>query len=301
MIRVLLTGPGGQLGRALMASVPTSVELIALGRDQLDLTDPVACREAVLQHRPDWVLNAGAYTAVDRAESEPELAWAVNAAAPGALAGALAELGQGRMLQLSTDFVFNGEQGRPYLPAHPPAPLSVYGASKAGGEQAVLAGLKGGAHILRTSWVYGPVGRNFCLTMLRLHRERAALGAPLKVVADQVGCPTSTTGLAAACWRLIAKVAAGQSLQTILQWSDAGAASWFDVALAISELAQSLGLLERVAEVLPITTGDYPTPARRPSYSLMDCTATRSALELSGEPWRHALEAVLRQLAAAQP
>jgi dTDP-4-dehydrorhamnose reductase len=308
LIKVLLTGPQGQLGQALAASVPAAVQLVALGREQLDLADAAACRAAVLTHRPDWVLNAGAYTAVDRAESEPELAWAVNAAAPGALAGALGELGQGRLLQLSTDFVFNGEQGTPYRPQQPPSPLGVYGASKAAGEQAALAALEGRAHVLRTSWVYGPVGRNFCLTMLRLHQQRAAAGAPLAVVADQVGCPTATTGahgLAAACWRLITKVegfssasAAAELLPPILHWSDAGAASWFDFALAIGELGLAAGLLPQAAEVVPITTAQYPTPAQRPCYSLLDCTATRTALGLRPLPWRAALVQVLAELAA---
>jgi dTDP-4-dehydrorhamnose reductase len=305
LIKVLLTGPQGQLGQALAASVPAAVQLVALGREQLDLADAAACRAAVLTHRPDWVLNAGAYTAVDRAESEPELAWAVNAAAPGALAGALGELGHGRLLQLSTDFVFNGEQGTPYRPQQPPSPLGVYGASKAAGEQAALAALGGGAHVLRTSWVYGPVGRNFCLTMLRLHQQRAAAGAPLAVVADQVGCPTATTGahgLAAACWRLIMHVEAGsdaaEPLPPILHWSDAGAASWFDFALAIGELGLAAGLLPQVAEVVPITTAQYPTPAQRPDYSLLDCTATRTALGLQPLPWRTALAQVLAELAA---
>jgi dTDP-4-dehydrorhamnose reductase len=304
VIKVLLTGPGGQLGQALAASLPASVQLVALGRDQLDLADAAACRAAVLTHRPDWVLNAGAYTAVDRAESEPELAWAVNAAAPGALAGALGELGQGRLLQLSTDFVFNGEQGTPYRPEQPPTPLGVYGASKAAGEQAALAALGGGAQVLRTSWVYGPVGRNFCLTMLRLHQQRAAAGEPLAVVADQVGCPTATTGahgLAAACWRLITHVEAGsdaaEPLPPILHWSDAGAASWFDFALAIGELGLAAGLLPQAAEVVPITTAQYPTPAHRPGYSLLDCTATRTALGLQPLPWRAALVQVLAELA----
>jgi dTDP-4-dehydrorhamnose reductase len=308
LIKVLLTGPGGQLGQALAASLPALVQLVALGREQLDLADAAACRAAVLTHRPDWVLNAGAYTAVDRAESEPELAWAVNAAAPGALAGALDELGYGRLLQLSTDFVFNGEQGTPYRPEQPPTPLGVYGASKAAGEQAALTALGGGAHVLRTSWVYGPVGRNFCLTMLRLHQQRAAAGEPLAVVADQVGCPTATTGahgLASACWRLITKLegaaaasapaaaAAAEPLPPILHWSDAGAASWFDFALAIGELGQAAGLLPQAAVVVPITTAQYPTPAPRPAYSLLDCTATRSALGLQPLPWRTALAQVL--------
>ncbi|MEY3463852.1 MAG: putative dTDP-4-dehydrorhamnose reductase, partial [Cyanobacteriota bacterium] len=201
-MRVLLTGAAGQLGQALIASHPRQLggeplELIACSRQgggghrALDLADPDACRNAVLEHRPHWVINAGAYTAVDRAETEPELATAVNAGAPRALAEALVARG-GRLLQISTDFVFDGSQGHPYTPTQARCPLGVYGASKAAGEQAVeeLLGPAGRGTILRTSWVYGPVGHNFCLTMLRLHRQRAQAGEPLAVVADQVGCPT---------------------------------------------------------------------------------------------------------------
>ncbi len=177
----------------------------------------------------------------------------------------------------------------------------MYGASKAEGEEAVLASplaAAGRARVLRTSWVYGPVGRNFCLTMLRLHREKEVLG----VVADQVGCPTATPTLAAACWRLIerAEAAAGgamEPLPAVLHWSDAGAASWYDFAVAISELGQELGLLPRQARVKPITTADYPTPACRPSYSLLDCTATRAALGLEASHWRAALRQVLGRVA----
>ena len=172
-MNVLLTGRDGQLGAALQARVPTGIHLIVTGRAELDLSDPDACRQAVLQHRPDWVLNAGAYTAVDRAETEPDQAMAVNAGAPRAFAEALAETG-GRLLQVSTDFVFNGGQGSPYRPDQSLHPLGVYGASKAEGETAAL--LLPGARLLRTSWVYGPTGRNFCLTMLRLHAAKAAAG-----------------------------------------------------------------------------------------------------------------------------
>ena len=291
-MKVLLTGAAGQLGQALIASRPPEVELIACSRGELDLADAEACRAAVQQHRPDWVLNAGAYTAVDKAESEPELAAAVNAGAPAAFAEALAATG-GRLLQVSTDFVFNGAQGSPYRPEQRLDPLGVYGATKAAGEAAALQLL--GARVLRTSWVYGPVGKNFCLTMLRLHGERDQLG----VVADQVGCPTSTLTLAAACWRAIgvgADPAADPSGPRTLQWSDAGAASWYDFAVAIGELAVAAGLLERAARVLPIPTADYPTPAQRPSYSLLDCAATRAALGLEPLHWRQALEQVLALL-----
>ncbi|MCP9909705.1 dTDP-4-dehydrorhamnose reductase [Cyanobium sp. BA20m-p-22] len=291
-MKVLLTGAAGQLGQALIHSRPEGVGLIACGRAELDLADPQACAAAVLEHRPAWVLNAGAYTAVDRAESEPELAQAVNGGAPAAFAEALASTG-GRLLQVSTDFVFNGAQGSPYRPDQPLDPLGVYGASKAAGEVAALQ--LAGARVLRTSWVYGPVGQNFCRTMLRLHRERPQIG----VVADQVGCPTSTHTLAAACWRAIGLgAAAGGDQLRILHWSDAGAASWYDFAVAIGELGVAAGLLERAASVRPLTSAEYPTPAQRPSYSLLDCSASRAALGLKPQHWRAALAQVLAEVLA---
>ena len=299
-MKVLLTGAAGQLGHALRQQLPAGVELIATSRNggdglqALDLANAVACRTAVLEHRPDWVLNAGAYTAVDRAESEPELALAVNAGAPRAFAEALLDTG-GRLLQVSTDFVFNGQQGSPYRPEQSRDPLGAYGATKAAGEEAVeqVLGGSGRGVILRTSWVIGPVGKNFALTMLRLHRERGASGQALGVVEDQVGCPTSTASLAAACWRVIT----ANVQEPLLHWSDAGAASWFDVAVAVGELAQELGLLERPAAVNPLTTAEYPLPAQRPSYSLLECSATRQVLDLPALHWRQALRQLLEAVA----
>ena len=309
-MRILLTGSSGQVGRALRASLPLKlagqpVELIATARQPdpaqrvvgLDLADPEACHAAVIDYQPDWVLNAGAYTAVDRAEAEPEMVHSVNAGAPGAFAEALARISESsRLLQISTDFVFDGEQGRPYLPEDPRNPVSVYGASKAAGEQAVAdalgtadhAGGSGRATILRTSWVYGPVGRNFMITMLRLHHQKAAAGEPLRVVADQVGCPTNTAGLARACWDVIERRARG-----ILHWSDAGVASWNIFAVAIGELGEQLGLLERAAKVQPISTADYPTPALRPKYSLLDCSESCMSLGLQQHHWRGELGKVV--------
>jgi dTDP-4-dehydrorhamnose reductase len=246
---------------------------------------------AVQKYQPDWVLNAGAYTAVDKAESEPELAHAVNGGAPEAFAQELDRQG-GRLLQVSTDFVFNGTQGRPYQPEQTRDPLGVYGASKAAGEAAIQSvfGAGGQGLILRTSWVIGPVGKNFALTMLRLHRERDQLS----VVADQVGCPTSTLNLAQACWRTL-QIAGERNIPAVMHWSDNGAASWYDVAVAVGRIGAELGLIDTPAKVQPITTSDYPTPAERPSYSLLDCTGTREALELNGEHWQQALRAVLQQ------
>lgn len=296
-MKVLVTGVAGQLGQALLASKPEGVHLIACSRAELDLADPAACRTAVKTHQPDWVLNAGAYTAVDKAETEPEQAHAVNAGAPAAFAEALADTG-GRLLQVSTDFVFNGSQGSPYRPEQNLDPLGVYGSTKAAGEMAALA--LPGARVLRTSWVYGPVGKNFCLTMLRLHALKSQANEPLGVVADQVGCPTATHTLASACWRAIGAGktmgGSGPEQPRILHWSDAGAATWYDFAVAIGELAVAAGLLKKAAQVRPLTTADYPTIAQRPSYSLLDCAATRLLLDLEPLHWRSALEEVFSGL-----
>ena len=304
-MRILLTGATGQLGTALLASAPVEFQVIACDRNQLDLADVDASQALVMQQRPDWVLNAAAYTAVDQAELDSHLANIVNRDAPGAMAIALATTG-GRMLQISTDFVFDGQQGIPYQAQHPVAPLGVYGASKAAGEVQVRNALGDRAHVLRTSWLYGPVGRNFLLTMLRLHQAKAAVGEPLAVVADQVGCPTSTLNLATACWRLIQRASQlqvdgikKQRLPPILHWSDAGAASWYDFAVAIGELGVAAGLLQKAAAVQPIATSDYLTPARRPSYSLLDCRLSFAVLGLDPQHWREALKAVISALAAA--
>jgi dTDP-4-dehydrorhamnose reductase len=294
-MKVIITGAAGQLGQALCLQAPDPLELITTSRSggdgtiPLDLADAAACRALVQEHRPDWLINAGAYTAVDKAESEPDLAQAVNAGAPAAFAEALQATG-GRLLQVSTDFVFNGAQGSPYRPDQPVDPLGVYGASKASGEAAAAGALAADRLcILRTSWVYGPVGKNFLLTMLRLMREREQLG----VVADQVGCPTATAGLAQACWAVL-----DQGVSGVHHWSDAGAASWYDFAVAIAELGQAAGLLENPARINPITTDDYPTPAQRPSYSLLDCTGTRQALQRPPLHWREALRQVMADVVA---
>ena len=307
-MRILLTGSSGQLGRALRASLPATlagepIELIATARKpdptqgvmELNLADPDACRTAVSSFNPDWVINAGAYTAVDQAEAEPDLAYAVNAVAPQVFAEALSQTNdRSCLLQISTDFVFSGEQGHPYQPGDAINPLSVYGASKAAGEEAVATigtGLQGQSTILRTGWVYGPVGRNFLLTMLRLHHQKAASGESLRVVADQVGCPTNTAGLAHACWTAIERRATG-----ILHWSDSGVASWYDFAMAIGTLGEATGLLNHAADVEPIRTADYPTPAQRPSYSLLDSTTTRAQLGLTQHHWRTALHDCMQEM-----
>lgn len=290
--RILLTGARGQLGWELQRTCPSSIELHAFDRAGLDLTQPEQVMDTVRAIQPQWIINAAAYTAVDKAESEPQLAYAVNRDGARHLAQSARVVGA-RMIQVSTDFVFAGRQGSPYLPSPltgegGDAPLSTYGASKRAGELAVLEVLGDDALILRTAWVYSSHGHNFVKTMLRLMRERESLG----VVADQIGSPTWAKGLALAIWRAIEK-----GLTGIHHWTDAGVASWYDFACAIFEEARALGLLERDMAIRPIPTSGYPTPARRPPYSVLDKTATWQALGIASPThWRHQLRHMLREL-----
>lgn len=278
-MKVLITGADGQLGRALRQSAPADAELVALGRDGLDLADSAAIAVTVKQHRPDLIINAAAYTAVDRAESDEATARLVNATAVGHLARAASDI-SARLVHVSTDFVFDGSSGRPYRPSDPTGPLGVYGRTKLEGERA--AGPD--ALIVRTSWVYAPTGTNFVRTMLRLMRERAELG----VVADQIGTPTYAPSLASALWALAAQEARG-----ILHYTDSGVASWYDFAVAIQEEALGLGLLERPAVIRPIATADYPTPAQRPHFSVLEKDYTWTLLGGPAPHWRTNLRTML--------
>ena len=282
-MKALLLGAHGQLGTELSRTVPDGIDLIAHDRATLDITDPQAVTQLVTTERPQLIVNAAAYTAVDRAESEPEQAAAVNAAGAGYVAVAAAAQGA-RLVHLSTDFVFDGRKSSPYLPSDLANPLSVYGRTKRDGEEAVRAACPE-AVVLRTAWLYAAQGNNFVNTMLRLMRD----GKPLRVVADQVGTPTWARTLAGATWAL----GLGLSASGVHHWTDAGAASWYDFAVAIQDEALALGLLDAPVAIVPITTADYPTPARRPAYSVLDCTATRAASGLAPRHWRHALRAML--------
>lgn len=280
-MKALITGVNGQLGKALLATRPERWTCVALDRRALDLTDADAIARVVATEQPDLVLNAAAYTAVDRAECEPDLAHAINAGAPGAFAKALSGSGK-RLVQVSTDFVFDGSSGRGYQPGDVRNPQSVYGASKAAGEDA--AGAQ--AIVVRTSWVYAAGGANFVRTMLRLMRERDEL----RVVADQIGSPSWATGLAQTLWGLAEKDQPG-----VYHHRDAGVASWYDFAVAIAEEAEALGLLARTPAIIPIATADYPTPAKRPSFSVLDVSATRALLGDTQVHWRTNLKTMLKE------
>jgi dTDP-4-dehydrorhamnose reductase len=289
-MKVLLTGSNGQVARAFLAAVPQSMQVTAVNHSELDIGDAVAVDSLMESLRPDAVVNAAAYTAVDRAESEPDAARRANEAGPANLARAAARIGS-RLVHLSTDFVFDGASSSPYKPQDPTNPLSVYGASKLAGETAVREALPEGSIILRTAWVYDAHGRNFLRTMLRLMSERDTVS----VVADQVGTPTAAFSIA----RAICAVLERPSVTGIHHWSDAGVASWYDFAVAIAEEWVSAGRTTVVARVIPIGTADYPTPARRPKFSVLDKSYTCSALGLSPRHWRQNLRQVIGEISNA--
>jgi len=280
-VKALITGAGGQLGRALIATAPADVAVVECSSTALDITDADAVAAAVEEVLPDILINAAAYTAVDKAESEEARALAVNGTAVGHLAAAARGVGA-RLIHVSTDFVFDGLAGRPYAPDAATNPLSAYGRTKLAGEQA--AG--GGALIVRTAWVYASEGGNFVRTMLRLMAERPEL----RVVADQIGTPTYAPSLAKALWGLAAKGAAG-----LYHYTDSGVASWYDFAVAIQEEAIAAGILGHAVPVIPIPTSAYPTPARRPTYSVLDKQATTDLLGVPAPHWRANLRTMLSE------
>lgn len=281
--KVLVLGAGGQLGRELQRTSQSGVVCVPMTRAQLDIADASAVAECLAETMPQLVVNAAAYTAVDKAESEPAAAHRGNAEGPGVLATACAQQGI-RFIHVSTDFVFDGTASQPYRPDAHTAPLGEYGRSKREGEVAVQRALPE-ALILRTGWVYSSFGGNFVKTMLRLMGERDELA----VVADQVGTPTWAQGLAEAVWA----AAARPQLSGMYHWSDAGVGSWYDLAVAIYEEALALGLLSKPVKIRPIPATEYPTPAQRPAYSVLDKTSSWRDFALEGVHWRRQLRAML--------
>lgn len=277
---ILVFGRSGQLARELAGLAP---EARYLGRAEADLSDPQACAAAIHAHAPRAVINAAAYTAVDRAEQEEALATTINADAPAAMARACAALGV-PLVHVSTDYVFDGAGDAPFAPGHPPAPLGAYGRSKLKGEEGVRAA--GGVHaILRTSWVFSAHGSNFVKTMLRLGGERGQL----RVVADQFGGPTPAQAIAAACLRMAKGLQDAPEGTGTYHFTGQPATSWAGFARAIMEQARLPCRIE------DITTADYPTPARRPLNSRLDC-AGLSHFGLAQPDWCGALKGVIREL-----
>jgi dTDP-4-dehydrorhamnose reductase len=273
--RWLVTGAGGQLGTHL-AELLAGAELLAPTRGELDITDQLAVRRAIDEFRPDVVVNTAAYTAVDAAESDEPAADAINHLGAENLARALAAAGSGRLVHVSTDYVFAGDASEPYDVDAPTGPTGAYGRTKLAGERAVLSALPARAHVVRTAWVYGGPGPNFVDTMLRLEQERDTVD----VVADQVGSPTYVRDLAAA---LIA-LGGSASAPAVLHYANAGQASWFDLARETFRLAGA-----DPERVRPTDTASFPRPARRPAWSVLSTRAWEAAGLPAPRPWPEAL------------
>lgn len=288
-MRALILGAGGQVGRALVASAAPEDKFDALTRLQADLTDDDALLSVVESSKPDILLNMAAYTKVDLAESELELADRVNRRAPQMLARMCKKLGV-RFVHVSTDFVFDGTSSVPYRPSDETNPINVYGRTKQAGEQSVLAANED-ALIVRSSWIYDAGPTNFVATIMRLSQERPSL----TIVEDQIGSPTSAASLARGLWALARSGVCG-----IYHYRDSGVASWYDFAVSVVELGCDVGLISQKPDILPIPSSSYPTPARRPAYSVLDISATIEVLGYTPPHWRSSLREVMKERADAQ-
>jgi dTDP-4-dehydrorhamnose reductase len=288
-MKLLVLGAGGQVGRELCRREwPVGYHLAAFDRGGVDIAREDSIAAAMQRERPDMVINAAAYTAVDRAESEPDAAWAANCTGPAQLAAGCREAAI-PLIHISTDYVFDGSKQGPYREDDPVNPLGVYGRSKEAGDRALREALAEHV-ILRTAWVYSAHGHNFVKTMLRLAGERPVL----RVVADQTGSPTSAADIAAAIAIVVRRLAAGEGRWGTFHFTGGGAVTWHGFAEAIFELAAPWrGPPPRVEA---ITTADYPTPARRPTNSVLDCRLIADAFGIVPRPWSEALAEVIREL-----
>ena len=292
-MKLLVTGKNGQLGRELSQVLTSIGEVVTLDRGALDLSRPDSMRAAISSVRPDVIVNAAAYTAVDAAESEPGVARAINATGPAVLAEQARSL-DSLLIHYSTDYVFDGGKDAPYTEDDAPNPLGVYGQTKWEGEQAILA--SGCRHLIfRTSWVYSPNGRNFLLTMLRLLREKPQIS----VVNDQIGAPTSARFIATATAQVLTKLAGPSSTSSpsgLFHLTASGETSWWGFARLIAEASG-----QTATRIEPIPSSAYPTAARRPLNSRLDCSRMRSCFAVELPPWEVAVKQVVTLAMAAAP
>lgn len=286
-MKIVVIGNAGQLSYELVRIL--GEDTICLGPEDTDITKEDVLSKTLSQLSPDVIINAAAYTAVDKAEEDLALCNAINATAVENLAK-YCKSSDAFLVHVSTDYVFNGHKGSPYLPNDPIEPQGAYGKTKADGEKAVLELVPEQSCLIRTAWVYSAYGNNFVKTMLRLMADKPQL----TVIDDQIGTPTWAKGLAQACISAAKNKTAG-----VFHWTDEGVASWYDFALAIQELALEKGLLDKAIPVLPIPTSEYPTPAKRPHYSVLDKTSTRKVFsEVQPAHWRKQLSAMMDELSS---
>ena len=298
-MKVLIFGKSGQLANELLATAPTAptaptvMVIKCIGRPEVDIANAAAVLGVVTDFLPQVVINAAAYTAVDKAEGEANAAFAVNEQGAKNIAAACLAVGA-RLLHVSTDFVFSSQSALtaegicPLLPSSPTGPMSVYGASKLAGEEHIKALLPQASVIVRTAWVYSVYGNNFVKTMLHLMANKPQLG----VIADQIGTPTWAKGLALWLWAVANK----PNVAGVFHWTDAGVASWYDFAVAIQQLALQKGLLNKATPINPLPTSGYPTPAKRPSYSVLDKTSAEQVSGINAQHWQQQLSEMLDEL-----
>ena len=286
-MKILVTGANGQLGKETVLALQAAGEdVVGIGREELDFSEPAKVAAGISQYQADWVINCAAYTKVDKAEEERELAFCINRDSAREVAKGVASYG-GRLLHVSTDYVFNGEQSHPYTEEDTPSPLSVYGQSKWEGEKAVQDILPE-AIVLRTAWVYGAHGHNFVKTILRLAADRDEL----RVVDDQIGTPSWTADISKAILVLIKKDAKG-----VFHFTNEGVCSWYDFAVEIVKLAKELGFPIRVQHVMPIPTQEFPTAATRAAYTVLSKKKIRTVLNNPIPHWIYSLASMLRRQA----
>ena len=298
-MKILITGSKGQLGRTLIKLKPTRAKIFAMNRNNFNMLDIPNCLKVIRSINPDWIVNCGAFTNVDLAESNKEVAMEVNYHAPKAFAKEMKDLG-GRFLQISTDYVFDGLRPnmKPYTTNDKKSPLGIYGISKAKAEdfiEDIFLGTNKGI-ILRTSWILAPFGSNFLLKILNLLLKNKEI----KVVNDQIGSPTSIYSLAEVCWKIIElnnlEIIFNENKNGILHWQDNGQTNWYEIALKISNFGKEIDLIKYDTQITPISTFDYPTPAKRPAFSVLDCNSAKRILDHKGIDWRCGLEKIMKQL-----
>lgn len=284
-MKVLIIGKSGQLANELAATKASGIDALCVGRTDLDITNDDEVLSFIKNYNPSVIINASAYTAVDKAETESEAAFLINERGVKNLASAAKSINC-RFIHVSTDFIFNGESNVAYKLDDSPDPQSVYGTSKLAGEKSVIDTYSEGSSIIRTSWVYSEFGNNFVKTMLRLMSEKEELG----IVSDQIGCPTYAKPLAQFIWKLIVL----NKFELMYHWSDAGVTSWYDFAVAIQELGFEAGLLSKKISIKPIMSDSYPTPAQRPKFSLLNTEASQCVME--SKHWRTQLKECIKNL-----
>ena len=300
MKKILITGANGQLGRRLVKEFKKKLvknafqyQIIAKNKKELDLVDKSTCEKIIFKYEPDWVINAAAYTNVDKAEKEFELAYQTNAEGPKHISKALLKTG-GQLLHISTDYVFNGIQSHPYETNSQRSPLNVYGKTKVEGEKAVedLLFPENRAKIIRTSWLIGPEGENFLTKMIKLIQTKENL----KIVEDQISSTTTTRSLSRACIQVVFNEESLNHEHNIMHWTDSGIASWFDVTKYIYKSCLSKNIFNSHCNIEPISSKDFSSPAKRPNFSKLDCSSTIKSLGLKQTYWQESIDQTLDEI-----